>query len=298
MSLHIHSASKAADALQTFARVIRHDAAARSLMLLAIAVVGSFAAIRIGASLYNDLAASRIGFPKALDPSTEGGIPERFNQLMLLATALLLLRAAREHRSAWLAFLACVFGFAFLDDAFAYHETMGGVIVEVFELRPVGGLRALDFGEIIAWGIAAAALAVPGLFAWRRCPQVDGTALVLFGLFAGLVFFAVVVDMLHVLAGSFFLGNLVGLVEDGGEMLMVALALSFSYALTTPSWRNVAWEKELGPPRPDELKHPAIRLDDEAGALDGFDRTRRRQRAGIEGPGAKRRRRCRAQNVR
>jgi hypothetical protein len=249
--LHTPPAPRAIDALQTFARVIRHDAAARRLMLFATSVVGSFAAIRIGVSLYNDLAPNRIDFPGILDPSTEGGIPERFNQVMLLATALLLLRAAREHRSAWLAFLACVFGFAFFDDAFAYHETMGGVIVKAFGLPLVGGLRAQDLGEIIAWSIAAAALAVPGLSAWRRCPQVDGKAVVLFGLLAGLVFFAVAVDMLHVLAGSLFLGNLVGLVEDGGEMLIVALALSFSYALTRPCWGNPTWEKEPGSPRPD-----------------------------------------------
>jgi hypothetical protein len=272
--LHFLSASQSINALQTFVRVIRHDAAARRLMLFAISVVGSFVAIRIGASLYNDLTPNRLDFPPILDPSTEGGIPERFNQLMLLATSLLLLRAAREHRSAWLAFLACVFGFAFLDDAFAYHETMGIVIVEVFELQPVGGLRALDLGEIVAWGIAAAALVVPGLLAWRRCPQVDGNAVVLLGLFAGLVFFAVVADMLHVLAGGFFLGKLVGLIEDGGEMLMVALALSFSYALTKPAWRNTAREKEPEFPSPDAIDHPAIRLDDQAGvgALDDLDR--------------------------
>ncbi len=221
----------ALEAGRHFAFSLRHDAAARHLLILLVSVTGMAVAIPVGASLYNDFASTRLQLPAALSLGTEGGLPERVNHLLLLATSGLLLYAGLGVRSVWLMFFALAYAFALVDDALMYHERMGGLLVRTFDLQPIGGLAAKDVGEVVAWGLAGAALLIPAGFAlWQRSP-LEGPAGVLIVLFGALAFCGIVMDVIHGLLGASALSRLSGVVEDGGEMLVVAVTCTYAFTL-------------------------------------------------------------------
>lgn len=220
------------DACSDFALSLRHHSATRQLLIALVLASGAMIAVPIAVSLYNDVAASRIDLPAGLMLGTEGGLPERFGQLVLLATSVLLLHAGFSRRSIWLAFFALLYAFAFADDGLMYHERMGGTIARRFALQPLGGLAAKDLGELLAWGLAGAAMLIPAALAFRqRSPFLDGDAGVVALLFGALIFCAIVMDAVHALIGANTLGKLSGIVEDGGELLVAAVTCTYAFTL-------------------------------------------------------------------
>jgi hypothetical protein len=191
------------------------------LNIFAIAVPFAIEALR-------SVGISRYELPPLLNISRDQSLPEMFNYGQAALCALLLLGLwlrAREH-----VFLAwsLVFGFVTLDDATRFHERGGLLLADIFDLVSLPGLRARDTGEIIAWSAAALCILVPLLWSFRQSrPRERGFGSVFLLLFACLVGFAVVVDMLHLMTGS----KLVGYVEDGGEMLSIAVACSCAFIL-------------------------------------------------------------------
>lgn len=219
-------------AVEDFALSLRHDAATRQVLLALVLASGALIAIPIAVSLYNDVAASRVVAPASLMLGTEGGLPERFGQLLMLATSVLLLYAGLSRHSIWLMFFAFLYAFAFVDDALMYHERVGGAIARRFALPPSGGLAAKDLGELLAWALAGAAMLIPAALAFRqRSPFRDGEAGVLALLFGALVFCAVVMDVVHGLIGANTLGKVSGILEDGGELLVAAVTFTYAFAL-------------------------------------------------------------------
>jgi hypothetical protein len=222
----------ALDAARQFALTLRQNPTAGHLLILLVSATGVAVAIPVGASLYNDVATHPLQLPAALSLGTEGGLAERFNHLMLLATSGLLLYAGLGVRSVWLVFFALAYAFALVDDALMYHERMGGLLARTFDLQPRGGLSAKDVGELVAWGLAGMALLIPAGYALRRrSPLRDGRAGVLIVLFGALTFFGIVMDVVHSLIGVGTLGRLSGVVEDGGEMLVAAVTCTYAFTL-------------------------------------------------------------------
>jgi hypothetical protein len=231
------------NAFKGFALSIRHDAATGQLLVGLVLASCALIAVPIAVTLYNDATASRVALPASLLLGTEGGLAERFGQLMLLATSLFLLYAGLNRRSVWLIFFALLYAFAFLDDGLMYHERMGGILERRFGLRPLGGLAAKDVGEILAWALAGAALLIPAALAFRqRSPFLDGDAGALALLFAALAFHAVVMDGVHALIGVSTLGRISGIVEDGGEVLVAALTCTYAFTLArAPRRARAEW---------------------------------------------------------
>jgi hypothetical protein len=96
------------------------------------------------------------------------------------------------------------------------------------DLVSLPGLRPRDTGEIIVWSAAALALLVPLIWSFRQSGQRErGLGSIFLLLFACLIGFGSVVDMLQVMTGSKFIGY----VEDGGEMLTIAIACSCAFIL-------------------------------------------------------------------
>jgi hypothetical protein len=234
-------------AFDDFALSLRHHAAARQLLLALVLASGAMIAVPVAASVHNHVAASRLELPASLMLGTEGGLPERFGQLMLLASSVLLLYAGFSRRSIWLAFFALLYAFAFADDALMYHERMGGTIARRLALPSLGELAAKDLGELLAWGLAGAAMLIPAALALRqRSPLLDGHAGVLALLFGALVFCAIVMDAVHALIGANTLGRLSGIVEDGGELLVTAVTCAYAFTLAGAPRRV---QRRLTPPR-------------------------------------------------
>ncbi len=128
------------------------------------------------------------------------------------------------------------FGVLLMDDSLSIHEKVGELLAERFNWSGWMFLRAVDFGEIayalfmagILLGVMLLALK-QGSIEFRRFSQRT------FGLLLILAFFAVVVDMIHVIAGNLpppfgdRISNLLLMVEDGGEMMVVSFILCHSF---------------------------------------------------------------------
>ena len=206
----------------------RHDSFSRTfalgliwLNLIVIAVLSAIDALRFaGLTSYT--------LPRFLNISRDYSLPEVLNYGQAALCALLL--AGLWNRSREPIFLAwsMVFGFVTFDDATRFHERVGLLLAETFDLVSVAGLRTRDTGEIIAWAAVALALLLPLIRSFRQSgPQERGYGLVFLVLFACLIAFGAVLDMLQVMTSSGF----VGYVEDGGEMLSIALACSCAVIL-------------------------------------------------------------------
>jgi hypothetical protein len=162
------------------------------------------------------------------------GFAEIFNYAQVVGCGLLLYRCYVKSGDVVYLAWALVFTFVVLDDSLLIHERVGKLLDTRLGLPALPGLRSHDTGELIVWA-AASALLVPALILGFRNSKQDAVEFgkVLTLIFALLVFFAVVVDMVHMAAvpRSHSADAILAVVEDGGEMLSVALALAFSLLL-------------------------------------------------------------------
>ncbi len=149
----------------------------------------------------------------------EGGFAERWQYLKeACACALLLQLAARSggvDRQAGLAW-GLLFLWVLLDDALAVHESLGHRLMP--ESPAVGELLfMLAMGMLLLYGILRAHWRAGATWSlWSRRLEA--------GLFA-FAFFAVGLDLLHALVQSPLWHPVLGLIEDGGEMLSMSVLL-------------------------------------------------------------------------
>lgn len=166
-----------------------------------------------------------------IHPGTDGSLPEVLNYAQAGGCALFLALTGRRCASPVLYAWAGIFAFILIDDAFQYHERFGAGLAQALSLPAMGGLRAVDFGELLAWALAGLILLPLALRAAFRAQGIErGMGLMILLVFVALVFFAVVIDMAHSALGS----RIVLLLEDGGEMLCIATACALSFTW----WRN------------------------------------------------------------
>ena len=193
---------------------------------LFVVLITAANAIAIGVPAFIDVSGGRV--PGELDVMIDRSYPEMLNYAQTtMCTLLLLATFARTRQPLFLSF-ALIFIAIGLDDAFSYHERFGTVLTQQFSLPAIGGLRAQDSGELLAWIIGAVILAPTLLLTLRRAdPPATATAFVLAACLAGLVFCGVGLDMLHILINNRFVGYL----EDGGEMVCIAAACISTFAI-------------------------------------------------------------------
>lgn len=159
-------------------------------------------------------------------------VAEFYNYLQTLITVVLLARAFVSSRQGVYLAWALIFAFIVLDDAMLVHERIGGILAAKLALPALPGVRPQDVGELIVWGVAAALLMPVLVWGFRSSTrQAAGHGALLALIFAVLVFFGVGMDMVHIVGASWshLADAALGIAEDGGEML--ALALACSYAL-------------------------------------------------------------------
>ncbi|MGC1306839.1 MAG: hypothetical protein WA885_06390 [Phormidesmis sp.] len=181
-----------------------------------------------------------LGSKDLLAISKDGGYAEQFQYIQLAAIILLLCLLAKAKKSVLIGGWAVVFLILLADDQLRIHEVLGGRLAEWLSLQPMFNLRAKDFGELMVfslWGvISVAILAVTGWIDRSAIAKQISKGLLLSLL--GLAFFGGFFDMLHIavqnawsLSGIY--EDLVNVtfdtVEDGGEMIVVSLALWFVY---------------------------------------------------------------------
>ena len=118
-----------------------------------------------------------------------------------------------------------LFGYFLLDDAFMLHERLGRIVANHWQYHAMLRLRAKDFGELTVSALVGMAFlpALVGAYYWgtaefRRVSQRLMIMLLV------LVFFGVVLDMVHIMLPSeSILYQLLGAADDGGEMVVMSV---------------------------------------------------------------------------
>ena len=164
---------------------------------------------------------------------TESGYAELYQNSKEFALVLLafgcLVQSSEPLYGCWLG----IFSYVFLDDTFQIHERLGAWVSRSFGLAGPFGLRGDDTGEILVSAVAGVLVCVSLIAAWRRSgDDARRVSLVLIALLVALGFFGVLIDMLHVpMTGTWEYRQ--GIVEDGGEMIVITTVLWFLYV----TWR-------------------------------------------------------------
>lgn len=154
----------------------------------------------------------------------------------------------------WLVILLCVlafrgptliysswsllFGYLLKDDCFTIHERFGSYAVRALSLKPMLGLRAQDFGELLVNGFAGTVLLILISIAYFRCGDREKAfSRYLATMLIALAFFGVFVDMIVIMVGCVNTGVaiLLSTVEEGGEMLVVSVMLWFVFGHNSKS---------------------------------------------------------------
>lgn len=178
------------------------------------------------------------------------GVAEAFQVAKAYWIALLLAWMAwRRFSFAYLSWSA-VFAYIAADDLLMVHEKMGQRIAEALGYPAKFGLRHVDFGEITVFALAGAVL-LPLLvvaYIWggayfRRFTRRLFALLMVFAFFAG------VVDMIHIMITHPTANELVGIIEDGGELLVMTAMVGYVLRETLAPKREVEAAALLGETR-------------------------------------------------
>jgi len=126
-----------------------------------------------------------------------------------------------------------LFLFMLLDDSLSLHEFAGEYLAGKYNFQPKFELRAVDFGELIFMALAGLIVLFTLGMTYFKSGAVfrKRTHSILF-LLGFLVLFGVGFDMLHEILGeNLKVGFVIGLIEDGGEMIIVTIMVCYVYQL-------------------------------------------------------------------
>lgn len=168
-----------------------------------------------------------------LNIETDKGYAEMFQYLKYLWIMMLLFFISIKERSLFYFPFFLLFAYFLVDDALQLHEVLGKQIGEYISFVPPFRLRHADLGEIIVSSsvglILLPALLAAYWFAARTNRKIFHDLLLLIFI---LVIFGVGVDMVHIMfSGSPRIELVLGIIEDGGEMLAVSLLLWYVFLL-------------------------------------------------------------------
>ena len=161
------------------------------------------------------------------------GFPELFQYIKIFLIVILLLSVRTKTRVVGYGLWSLLFLYLLLDDALSIHESFGGYIATTMAFAPAIGLRAQDFGELAVSVIAAALILSPlAVFYLRGSDAFKEATKHLLMLLMALAFFGIFVDMLHVaIDAGWKIRFLLGVVEDGGEMIVVSIMAWYVFLL-------------------------------------------------------------------
>lgn len=161
------------------------------------------------------------------------GYPEFYQYVKELWIIVLLLSICVRTRAVGYIAWVMLFGYLLCDDALQVHEKSGNYIAARLYFVPLLGLRAQDFGELAVSAMSGALLLT--LLAWfyvRGSGTFKRSTKHLLLLLLTVAFFGIFVDMLH---AALKMGRkvdlLLGVVEDGGEMIAMSFVVWYVFLL-------------------------------------------------------------------
>ena len=169
----------------------------------------------------------------------DGGFGEWFQYTKelwaIIMIAVLWKRTARPWAIGWL----LMFMYFLLDDAVSVHELGGDIVYRHLGFGPALGLRAQDLGELFVIGIVGVSLLAILAYLYRRSNDDERTvSRDLLLLSVVLVIFGVGLDMLHSMIDVMAVRYVMGMVEDGGEM--VTMSVTCWYLMTVVDRNGLA----------------------------------------------------------
>ena len=186
---------------------------------------------------------SKAGFlSEQFDLTRDRGYAELFQYAKEFWCVVLFVLMARQTRITSYLIWASFFSYALLDDMLRIHERGGKIIAAYGHFIPFAGLRAKDYGELVVMiSIAGMLFLAIGLAYRYSTSTFRKVSIDMLLLIAGLAFFGVAMDMLHSMiygivgTGSvgMILGSTIGLIEDGGEMLVMSLIVWYIFLRVT-----------------------------------------------------------------
>lgn len=197
---------------------------AAGLLLLLLLADAALIALHVSMKL--------LGVPQeyTFDLASERGFGEFFQYVQILwAAAMLALLTLRDRVGVYAAWLVVCVVFA-ADDGLELHERAGQRFADAF---PGLGSLAPHLGELVWMAAVGAVLATIVALAYRRAPsEAKAVSLVLAALFGVLVFFGVVIDVIHhtVFQAPVFSVPMTVL-EDGGEIVAMSFVVVFLFAV-------------------------------------------------------------------
>ena len=163
------------------------------------------------------------------------GYPEIFQYIKEYWIALLFLFLALRKQVLIYGVWSLLFLYLLLDDYLKIHEIGGEMISEKLNFPAILNLRAVDLGELLV-SISVSLfflvlISITYRFSNSMARQVSKYIIALLFLLA---FFGIVTDMVHIMTESLsieLLNDFMGLVEDGGEHLVMTLIAWFVFLL-------------------------------------------------------------------
>jgi hypothetical protein len=159
------------------------------------------------------------------------GYAESFQYLKAAFIAGCFLLLASRHKRALFYCWAAVFTYILIDDSLEIHESLGFKLSDFITRNFEIGLGGTS-GELVIFALFGLLLFVPlGWYFYKEKNKdlkiVSQDLLILFG---GMLFFGMGVDVLHDFAETgTVINGLLGLVEDGGEMLIMSMMLWYTW---------------------------------------------------------------------
>ena len=155
---------------------------------------------------------------------TDRSYAEMFGYLKMASIVVLLLGTYGLSEKRMYSIWAGIFAYVLLDDALLIHERLGRAVA-----GPSGSTWAYDMGQLVVWilvGIFLLAISIGALVLSSGQNRTNG--ILLLGTLLALGFFAVLVDLVHVIVQSWFRGAdlLFTVIEEGGEQLVLSLAVA------------------------------------------------------------------------
>lgn len=129
---------------------------------------------------------------------------------------------------------AGVFLYVLLDDSLEIHELLGYHAGTFLERAGMSGGKTL--GELLVFGMLGLMVFLPLFYFYFRSSHCELKIMSqdLFMLFVAMLFFGIGVDVFHDMAETgTVLNGVLGLVEDGGEMLVMSLITWYTWTMIT-----------------------------------------------------------------
>lgn len=173
--------------------------------------------------------------PSLLMVTNDGTLPEFYNYAKWVVIGGVLGWAFFRTRAKLFLAFAVTFLVVLADDSLQLHELFGAAVAEAISAPTILGLKTQYYGEMALWAILGVLVTA---MLWHGFRTSDAAArrlgLPLLAIFGALVATAVGMDVVHSLVDLVGVGRLsvvVGLLEDGGEMLLGSAAGAYAVAL-------------------------------------------------------------------